>query len=229
MSAPKDFFKGRVGNPEAMGQAEKDEWLKIEPVIFELVDELKSENIFRTSFDDEEIKHIRNMMDNVNQLSWNNALLFNIAADRDTAEAFLKATSPFGINEFRLVSLFIQQTIFYSITCIESFKTLLMFHLKDVKPKATFKDIIPYKASNAWKKLKPLIDSDFRNSFAHGTWAIEEDKKFVLFKNSKLELITKLTLAEFVQKTREQTWLYYCANYVLNEERKKAYNNRSNV
>jgi hypothetical protein len=40
-------------------------------------------------------------------------------------------------------------------------------------------------APNSWPKLEPKVDSDFRNSLAHGTYAVI-DKKIVLFKDAKL-------------------------------------------
>ncbi len=221
MSDPKDFFKGRIGNSEDMGQAEKDLWIQIEDALNELLDELKTKDKIRTSFDSVEIDHIKNMMDNINQLSWNNYLLFNLF-DKDKAEAFLQAVSKFGFDEFRVVSLYIQQSIFYSISCIELFKTLLLFHLKDVDIKRSFNKIIEDEAPNAWKKLKPFVDNKFRNSFAHGTWAVE-NKEIILFQNAKLERYNEpynnnLKLAEFINKTREQNLVYFCAYYVFNEK-----------
>ena len=196
----KDFFRDRVENPEDMGQGEKEQWCKIEPILSELLEELKAGNRIRTSpFNDEELNHISNLKDNIKQLSLNNDLLFRILADdKQMSKIFLKTVSKFGFDESRIVSLYIQQSIFYAITCFELFKTLVILRLRYVNCRESFDKIILTQAPKTWTKLKPFVDNKFRNSFAHGTWAIE-GKEFVLFKNSKLEphdepLINKMGL-----------------------------------
>lgn len=221
MSTPKEFFKKRgILNPESHGKGEVTRWLEIEPIIIELMEELKKNGKVKTFFYQEEIDHFKNMLVNASQVSLCNNVLGDLFDSRLKCENFLKATSAFGFDEDRIVNLYIQNTIYLSILDTELFKALILFHLKDVCPKVSrFETTIKEFAKEAWKKLKPFVDSDFRNAFAHGTWTIE-NKKVILFKDATLEPFDELPLTEFFVRMKEQNILYTCSNYVLNELRK---------
>jgi hypothetical protein len=224
MSDSKDFFKGRVGNPEAHGQGEKELWIKIEPIVCELLDELKINNKVKTSFTHTEIEHFYSITGNLNQLSLNNILLLNLF-DTDKSGSFLQATSKFGFDETKIVSLYVEIVAYSSILDTELFKTLLLFHLKDVNHQVSkFPETMENSASNAWKKLKPFVDNKFRNSLAHGTWAVE-NKEIVLFNDAKLEPYATLGLADFIVKMKEQNLLYNCLLCVLNDRWKAGFFN----
>jgi len=82
-------------------------------------------------------------------------------------------------------------------------------------------------APKSWKKLRPYIDNNTRNSFAHGMWA-EENKQIVLFKDAKLELYEKLGLADFMIKAKEQNVLYICLSYVIARKMETDFFNNDN-
>lgn len=72
-----------------------------------------------------------------------------------------------------------------------------------------FGDTMKQFAPNSWKKLRPFVNSDFRNSLAHGTWALE-GKRIVLFKDAKLVPYEKLSLVDFMIKVKNQNVLFVC-------------------
>jgi len=217
-----EFFKKRgITNPEAQGQGEIDLWLQIEPIIIGLLDELKRKNKVKTSFYQEEIDHFKNMLDTINQANLNTIILGDLFDSLPKCTKFLKATSAFGFDEDRIVNLYLQSTVYASILDTELFKALILFHLKDVCPQVSQfnKTIENLVSPETWKKLKQLVDSDFRNALAHGTWTVE-NKKVILFKDAKLERFEELPLGEFFERVKQQNTLYACSNYVLNEKRK---------
>lgn len=125
MSTPKEFFKKRgITNPEAHGQGEINLWLQIEPILIDLMEELKKNGKVKTSFYQEEIDHFKNMLDTNRQVNLSNILLGSLFDSLPKCENFLKATSAFGFNEDRVVNLYIQNTVYASILDTELFKAL---------------------------------------------------------------------------------------------------------
>jgi hypothetical protein len=62
-----DFWKERVLNPNALGQGEKDLWKQIEPILSDLLDELKANGKIKTSFNTIEMKHLASLLDKIKQ------------------------------------------------------------------------------------------------------------------------------------------------------------------
>lgn len=105
----------------------------------------------------------------------------------------------------------------------ECFKTLLLFHLRDVDFRAfKFAKTMEEFAPKAWEKLKPELDNKFRNSVAHGLWAIE-NKKIVLFEDAKLIPFEKLDLAQFVIRVKTQNVLFSCLMNLLYKKAKNGF------
>lgn len=207
-------------NPEFLGQSEKEIWLKIEPILIELLDELKANGKIETVFTKAKIEHIQNIMLNLNQIALNQNLLLDIAKDdtMERANSFLKAIAEFGFTEFLSTHLVVEVAVLQSILNLEVFKTMLLSHLRDIDLRASsFNNTMQNSAPNAWKKLKPFVDNQFRNSLAHGTWAIE-NKQVVLFGDADLIPYAKLELFEFFIKTKELNVLYACLISVINEK-----------
>jgi len=60
---------------------------------------------------------------------------------------------------------------------------------------------------------------NFRNSLAHGTWAIE-NKQVVLFDDAKLIPYEKLDLDKFIIKTKSQNIIFVCLANLLVAKKK---------
>lgn len=203
-------------NPEALGEAEKKLWKKIEPILCELLDELKANGKTEVSLAPIEMKHLNSLIDNYNQTSTNHNLLVHLA-DKDKSQCFLEVTSEFSFNESKTVNLYFEVAAYLCVLSTELFKVVLLFYLRDVDQRAShFSTTMEKVAPHTWKKLKPYIDNPFRNSLAHGTWAVE-NKEIILFEDAELVPFARLTIADFMIRGKEQSALYACLNYVIRE------------
>jgi hypothetical protein len=207
-----------VENPEALGKREQELWNEIEPIILELLDELKANRKIETVFPNTKIEHMRNVMNNIYQLGINSNWLLHLTDSLENFKKFLNVASDFGFDESKYVSLYVQSCVLSVVLHTELFKVFLLFHLKDVNQRASaFNNTMENAARNAWAKLKPYVDSQFRNSLAHGAWAIE-NKQVILFEDADLVPFERLDLADFIIKAKKQNVLYAClVNVVVNK------------
>ncbi len=209
-------WENRVLNPDALGDAEKKLWTDLEPILIELLDELKTNGKIEISFVAAEHEHLKSILDNLNQVSINHNLLVGAF---DGTKKIVEATSEFGFKESDLVNLYLQTAVLLCMLNTELSKLLLLFHLKGVSHKvSSFSNTMSQLAPIAWQKLKPYVDSNFRNSLAHGTWALES-KEVVLFDDAKLVPVEKLSLVDFMIKVKNQNVLFQCmANVIANKK-----------
>jgi len=154
------------------------------------------------------MKGLGAVIENMDNCSKNHNLLLHVS---DNPEAFLRAVKPFGIDESSSVQLFLEIAILFTVLTTEAFRTLLLFHSKDISPSLPLGPMLsrlegPDAAPNAVAKLKPFMDIEFRNALAHGLVGTEA-KKIVLYKNSKFEVLDRLELADFMMRAKEQNVL----------------------
>ena len=218
MSILSELWNQRVANPEALGEGEKEFWNKIEPIINELLEELKANGKIEISFTHDEKQQLDNVLDNLTQTGKSLNLLFGLFKDAENGKRFNDVTSEFGFEESNWINLLIETIVFHSILNTESFKLILLCHLKDVDLKVSRFNLTMTKfAPVAWSKLKPYVYSNFRNSLAHGTWALEK-KQVVLYEDAELIAYEKLDLADLFIKTKDQNVLFICLVNVLAEK-----------
>lgn len=220
MSKSEDVWQKRASalqNPEALDQKEKDWWVEIEPILVELLEELKSRGKIEISFVPTEIEHMGSILGNLAQIGTNNSLLFDSIR---TIGKFVKANSEFGFDEVKIAHLLVESCVLRCIMDTELFKVLLLFHLKGVSHKAAnYNSTFTQFAPTAWKKLKPYVDNKFRNSLAHGTWAIEGEQ-VVLFEDAKVIPYEKLNFDEFIIRVKKQNLLFSCLYNLLIQKNK---------
>jgi hypothetical protein len=215
LSSTEDFWKDRVLNPNALRQGEKDLWKQIEPILSDLLDELKANGKIEISFTSIEMKHLGSLTDSMSQTSMNYNSLINLFDHQEEFQRFRKATSEFGFDESKWVNLYVEVGALLCVLSTELFKALILFHLKDVDHHiGSFPNTMGEVAPTTWQRLKPYVDSPFRNSLAHGAWALE-NKKIVLFDDAKLVPYDKLDLDEFMIKIKKQNVLYICLTYMI--------------
>lgn len=208
MENPEDYLKF-VENPEALGEGEKKLWREIEPIICELLDELKTNEKIETVFVGAKIEHLRNILNNPYRLGINSNWLNHIL-ESSHLQSFLAVSSEFGFDESKFVNLYIQLCVLSCVLHTELFKTFLLWHLKEVNYKVgSFTTTMEKAAPKAWEKLKPYVDNKFRNSLAHETWTVE-NKQVVLFEDAELNPYEKLDLADFMIRVKKQNVLYIC-------------------
>ena len=209
-----------VGNPEALGGKEKELWLKLEPILSELLDELKKNGKIESVYLPAEIDGLRVIIQTMKNCSTNYNLLLHAS---DNYKDFLKAIQPFDFDEPLSVHLFIEVAILLAVITCEMFRTLLLFHSKGLKPELPFGALLKQLeasngAPNAVAKLKPYLDIPLRNALAHGLVGIDE-KKIVLYKNAKFEVLDRLGLADFMMRSKDQSVLTQCFITVINEKK----------
>lgn len=217
-----DLWKKWVTNPEeTIGESEKTAWLELQNILIELLHELKNNGKVELNFTESEIYHLKKLLKNRNEMVFTFNKIMDTTDNLETAKNFVQEIGKFGFNDTNYVYLLVELAVLSIITDTESFKTLLLFHLKDVDYRASeFINNMKKNAPQSWKKLKPFIDNKFRNSLAHGNWAMENDQ-VVLFENAKLVPFMKLGYVEFLLKVKAQSLLFGCLASVISEKIEK--------
>ncbi len=211
-----------VGNPEAMGEMEKKLWVELEPILGELLTELKKNGKIETIYLPAEVEGLRVMVQTMKGCSANYNLLLHVSQN---SEDFLKAIQPFGFDGPLSFHLFIEVAIVGAVVTCEMFRTLLLFHSKSLDPRLPLGSLLKRLemsdgAPSAVAKLRPYVDSELRNALAHGLVGIE-GKKIVLYKNSKFEVLDKLDLAEFMIRSKLRSVLTHCFITVINAKKRE--------
>lgn len=218
-----ELWKKYIANPEAIGEIEKPFWMKLQRVISDILIELKTNNKIEINFTHSELGQVKKMLKNRNHISDNFSRIVDTTDSLEKANSFVRAIGEFGFTESNYVYLIVELSIMSLITDSESFKTLFLFHLKDINYKATdFSVTLRRFAPHNWKRLEPFINNKFRNSLAHGTWAMENNE-IVLFEDAKLVQFEKLTVGEFLGKVKEQHILFGCLSSVISDKIDKGF------
>jgi hypothetical protein len=228
LSSSKEFWKNVVQNPDALGQKERELWAKIEPILSELLEEVKEKGKHKISFNNIKEEHLRNVMNNLIEINKNRNRVDSLLDSKEKLAQFLAGASKFGFNEFALVSLRVQLEAYICVLSTECFKLLLLYHLREVNPRVSnFPTTMEMVAPNSWRKLKRYVDNDFRNALAHGTWTMEWSVKneksvpsVVLFKDAELVPYKRLNLFDFMVEVKKQNILCSCLKRLIKERRK---------
>jgi hypothetical protein len=219
---PSDLDIRLIENPEALGLAEKKLLRRIEPILNELLEELKANGKIETSFTGSELEHANSITENLYAIGINNNLLIH-TGDNNKAQRFVSVVSEFGFTDSNIVHLYLEMSALLLLQDFECFKALLLFHLRDVDFRVfKFDKTMEKFAPKAWEKLKPQLDNKFRNSVAHGLWAIE-NKKIVLFEDAKLIPFEKLDLSRFIIRVKTQNVLFSCLMNLLYKKVKNGF------
>jgi hypothetical protein len=211
-----------VGNPEKMGEMEKKLWIELEPILGELLTELKRNNKIERIYLPAEVEGLRVIVQTMKACGANYNLLLHA---NDNHKDFLSAIQPFGFDEPLSVHLFIEVAIVGAVVTCEMFRTLLLFHAKDLDPQLPLGPLLQNLeksdgAPSAVAKLRSHVDLKLRNALAHGLVGIE-GKKIVLYKNAKFEVLDKLDLGEFMIRCKKQNVLTQCFITVINAKKRE--------
>lgn len=217
-----EYWKHNLTNAEVFGDAEKRFWVKIEPFIIDLLNELKKNGKIRSDYEITNIEnsHLINLFENRNKILENFNVFAQGIAKKEEMPAFVEKVVALGFHGYNFAHMLIEFSAFMTITDLECFKTLILFCMKDVDYHASkFNKTMEKNAPISWAKLKPIVLNDFRNALAHGTWTIE-DGYVVLFSDSRLVPFERLALHKFMDRTQELGILCSCLACVVAEKRK---------
>ena len=109
------------------------------------------------------------------------------------------------------------------------FKTSLLFFLeeeneirRDMTLTQLLRAIIKI-SPKAGKKLRKLIDTNLRNSLAHGTFWFNSGGKVFLAKNSYLQEVTEISLVDFMKESKRINIIAHAFANTLGEKIKEGF------
>ena len=223
---PKRF---KVANPDALGEKEKELWVRIEPLVQELLSELKTAGKIESVFLSADMALLDVTLRKLDEFSMVHNMFIHLSDSELTFKEFLTTNSKFGFTETNTIATYIIAAITVAVLSTELFKLLLLFTTKDVDPRvANFSRTMAREAPQAWKNLEPFVDSPFRNALTHGTYAIV-NKKIRLFENAKLETletdgkVEEMELSDFMMRIKDQNVLYQVLVNVVAEKAEKRF------
>jgi hypothetical protein len=220
----KELWKKWVTNPEEIAESEKIVWIELQQIISDILTELKSKNKIETNFAPSELVHFKKMMNTRNNIADNFGKIADTTDSWEKVKDFIDEIKKFNFTDVNYIYIIVELSIMNIIMDSETFKTLLLFHLKDIRSHksteftSTMKNFAPIN----YNRLEPYINNKFRNSLAHGTWAIE-NSQIVLFEDAKLVPFERLELLDFLLKVRRQNILISCLSSVISDKIKKGF------
>jgi hypothetical protein len=203
--------------------AKQEEKLWDEAIIIydELLDELKSKNMIRFMTLPMDRKRLSGIWTNSSEIGKAYNDLLKIFSSTKTAKEFSEKS---GLSETTVVQIFLTNLVGLTLIQYESvFKASLLFFLEEdngIRRKSTLTELlnkIEKICPATGLKLKNLIDTDLRNSLAHGTFWIE-DKTIVLADTSYLENTEKLSLTEFMIESKKVNVIAHALIYTLTKK-----------
>ena len=211
-----DSWEERVANPEALGDREKTLWKKIEPVLSEVLNEIKANGKIETVYVKAERDRLIGPLKILEETSvTHNKLIHVFEMAQEERSHFFEAIRRYGFEEVSVIGMYLTLAGAVTVLSTELFKLLLLFHMKDVSHDVSkFSSTIRSVAPKTWPKLKPFVDNDFRNALAHGTYSLV-GKKVVLYRDAKLIPFQEMELHEFMMRSKDQNVLFQCFVSVL--------------
>ena len=201
-----------------MGTAEKKLWDEAINIYDELLDELKSKNMIRLNTINVDRKRLSKLWINTSEIGKAYNEFLKIFTSDKTAQEFSEKT---GLSESTVVQTFLTNLVGFTLIQYESvFKTSLLFFLEEdngIRRKSTLTELlikIEKICPSSGPKLRKLLDTELRNSLAHGTCWVE-NKTIVLADNSYLQNIRRLSLAEFMIESKKVNVIAHSFTFTL--------------
>jgi hypothetical protein len=219
-----ELWKKWITNPDTLVESEKIVWIELQGIISDLLNELNTKNKIENNFTHSELIHFKKMLKNRNYISENFEKIANTTDSLEINANFVNAIKKFDFTDENYIYMLVELSIMNLINDNETIKTILLFILKDIKGyKATdFSRTMKEFAPLNYKRLEPYLNSKFRNSLAHGTWAIENNQ-IVLFEDAKLIPFERLEVLDFLLKVRKQNVVFGCIWSVISDRIEKGF------
>jgi hypothetical protein len=202
-------------------KAAKKLWDEVIPIFEALLDDLKSKNMIRLT-----IKMDREKL----ALIWKNSAEFGKAHNEFVKNIYPEKlgkefSKKSGLTEETIAFIYLTQLISHTLIQYESvFRTSLLFFLeedngirRDMTLTRLLKAIVRISPS-AGGKVKKLIDTDLRNSLAHGTFWFKRGGKVSFAKNSYLQEIREMSLANFMKESIKVNVIAHAFVYTLHKK-----------
>jgi len=221
MELDSDSWEQRVANPQALRKAEKTLWKKIEPVLNDVLEEIKTNGKIETIYVKAEMDRLSGPIKTLEETgATHNVLIHIFKRPQEERLRFLQAIQPFGFEEASVTRMYLTLAGAITVLSTELFKLLLLFHMKDVsRDVSKFYSTMRSSAPRTWPLLKPFVDNDFRNALAHGTYAFVGGK-IILYSDTTLIPFEEMELHEFMMRSKDQNVLFHCLFNVLAAKKK---------
>lgn len=213
-----------AANPEAFGKSEKELWVKLEPILQRLFDELKANGKIETVYVASELDDLGVVLRSLENCSRNHNLLLKTFENH---EAFLQTNKQFGFEENFLVQLYIEIAVLTTILSTEVFRIMILFHSKEFNAGLTLwrllkrlncKDAAP----SSTPRLIPFMDIEFRNALAHGLFG-DLNQQVILYKNAKFDILDKMNLEDFMVRSKKQNLVTQCLVNVIAKKKRTGF------
>jgi hypothetical protein len=210
MNADSYPWERKVANPDKLGPKEKEFWKKIEPILSNLLDEIKGNRKLKTIYVKAEMDRIYDVLKANEETGITHNILINLLRHREQRLKFLQAVEQFGFKGTDMFRVYLSLATAVALLSIEHFKLLLLFHMTNVGKKISkFPYTMQSYAPKTWPLLKPYVDNEFRNALAHGTYAYVKGK-IALYDDAELVPFKEMTLSDFMVRTKEPNVLFIC-------------------
>jgi len=141
-----DAKRFKVANPEALGEKEKQLWVRLEPIVQDLLDELKDAGKIESVFPPAKMALLQATFDKLDEFSAVHNVVLHLSESEPKFKEFLSESEPkfkeflatnskFGFTESNTISAYVMATVTVSVLSTELFKLLLLFLTKDVDPR----------------------------------------------------------------------------------------------
>jgi len=130
-----DAKRFKVANPEALGEKEKQLWVRLEPIVQDLLDELKDAGKIESVFPPAKMALLQATLDKLDEFSAVHNVVLQLSESEPKFKEFLATNSKFGFTESNTISAYVMATVTVSVLSTELFKLLLLFLTKDVDPR----------------------------------------------------------------------------------------------
>lgn len=219
-----ELWKKWITNPDTLVESEKVVWMELQGITSDLLNELKLKNKIKNKFVASELTHLKKVLKNRNYISENFEKIANTTDSLEINANFVNTLRNFDFTDENYIYLLVELSIMNLINDNELIKTVLLFHLTDIKGyKATdFSTTMKEFAPISYKRLEPYFNGKFRNSLAHGTWAIENNQ-IILFEDAKLVPFERLELIDFLLEVRKQNVVFGCIWSVISDKIEKGF------
>lgn len=223
-----DAKRFKVANPEALGEKEKQLWVRLEPIVQDLLDELKDAGKIESVFPPAKMALLQATFNKLDEFSAVHNVVLHLSESEPKFKEFLATNSKFGFTESNTISAYVMATVTVSVLSTELFKLLLLFLTKDVDPR-----VANFGRTMAREAPKPGSPWSHLSTRRLATpWLTEPaivNKKLRLFENAKLATLEtdgkmdEMELSDYMMRIKDQNVLYQVLVNVLNEEARKGF------
>lgn len=193
--------KTKANSSYKLTKEEQGIWNNASAVFKELLNDFKTKNILRLNTLQEDREKLALIWENTRNYGMTFNEIQKIFESEKSVEEF---ASKSGLSTHTLTYLFVSQLVGVMLVSYEAiFKTSLLFFLKEEQglrkdmTLGQLLSVIRNISPSAWTKLEKMINTKVRNSVAHGTFWFVEGGKVFLAKNSYLEEVDEISLADF--------------------------------